>query len=417
MITRQDAEEIAAGWARSESEQRGLEVAPMVAEFELGFVVWTRLPPAVHQVPGDGARTVIDRETGALSTWPGIPPEVVAQMYRQRRPELAERRHTADPEIELRRNARRGPTPTSAAHITADGRLFIARGAKGDQELRHHPLVLDFLTTVEPGRVVRGAERHAELIALSDVLHDADRDRAADGRPRISLDEARAWLLTASCETYFVREPGDPLAGRQSRPCETCIATLVNFALLPWSDLAYTEEWRPEPGSKIAQPGRFPDEVAAVLGDGGWLPLPDFVAEALADTMIEETVEVAGKRFRHEAFQVARQLVADFPGIMCGRRGPGGQRAIRLLQLDPPTAAYTADVLGEFAGVIGSRLFPIGVEAQGDAFLAVDETGRVFGFDQGGEWFLGESIDVAIVSLMTGSGPADRVRDDGTWGL
>jgi len=179
--------------------------------------------------------------------------------------------------------------------------------------------------------------------------------------------------------------------------------------------LAFTEEWRPDPNEKIAQPGRFPAEVAGVLADGGWLPLPGFVAEALAEGMIEETVAVAGRRFRHEPFPAAARLVADFPGIMCGRRGPGAQRAIRLLHLDPTAAAHTADLLGEFAAVIGVRLFPIGVEAQGDAVLAVDERGRVFAFDQGGEWFLGETVDEAIMSLLTGRGPAERVHDDGTW--
>lgn len=415
MITRQDAEEIAAGWARTESERRGYEVAPMVSEFDFGFVVWTRQPPSVLPIPGDGARTVIDRDTGALSTWPGIPPEVVAQMYRERRPTLAAQRHTADPEVELRRNARRRPAPTSAAHLTVDGRLFIGRGAKGDQDLDHHRLVREYLATVEPGTLVRGAERHAEIIALSDALHEADRLRAAAGAAPIELEEARAWLLTAGFETYFVRETGDPLAGSQSRPCESCVRTLVHFALLPWSDLAFTEEWRPGPNDKIAQPGRFPPEVASVLADGGWLPLPDFVAAALAEGMIEETTEVAGRRFRHEPFPAVSRLVADFPGIMCGRRGPGARRAIRLLHLDPTAAAHTADLLGDFAEVVGARLFPIGVEAQGDAILAVDERGRIFALDQGGEWFLGETIDEAVTGLLTGSGLAERIRDDGTW--
>ena len=46
--------------------------------------------------------------------------------------------------------------------------------------------------------------------------------------------------------------------------------------------------------------------------------------------------------------------------------------------------------------------------------LAVDEQGRVFALDQAGEWFLGETLDEALVNLTIG-GPAARVRDDGTW--
>ena len=47
MISRQDAEQIAAEWARRESVRRGYECTPMMSEFDLGYVVWTKEPPAV----------------------------------------------------------------------------------------------------------------------------------------------------------------------------------------------------------------------------------------------------------------------------------------------------------------------------------------------------------------------------------
>ena len=65
--------------------------------------------------------------------------------------------------------------------------------------------------------------------------------------------------------------------------------------------------------------------------------------------------------------------------------------------------------------MIGAPLFPLGVEARGDAILALDDRGRVFALDQGGEWFLGEGIDAVPTGLLTGDGPAERIRDDGTW--
>src|SRR4051812_36963282 len=167
MITREDVEEIAAGWARGESERRGYECTPVISEFDLGFVVWTKQPPTVLPIPGDGARTVIDRATGALSTYPGVPANVIADLYRTHQPAVAARRRTVDPEVELRRNARRRPAPTTAAHLTLDGHLFIARGAKGDQQIDHHPLVAAQLAALPPAETVRGTERHAELIVLS----------------------------------------------------------------------------------------------------------------------------------------------------------------------------------------------------------------------------------------------------------
>lgn len=402
MITRAEAEEIAARWALSESEQRGYGCEPMLAEFDLGYVIWTRQPATILPVPGDGARTVIDRATGVLTTWPGIPLDDLAALYRERRPAAS---RTADAVVALRRAASRRPSPTTVAHLITDGRLVRAQGAKGDQQLGHHRLVARYLSTVEEGARVRGAERHAELIAVSDALHEADRER----RRPLTLDEARAWLIGAEFEAYLVRDTGDPAGGRPARPCETCIGALVDFALLPWSDLAHTGEWR-HGADHIPEPGRFPHEVARILTGGGWLASD--AREGLGDAAIARTVEASGGRLR--AFPAARRVVTEFPGVRCGRRGPGLRRAVRLLTLDPMLGAYAAAALDEFAQVIGASLFPIGSEG-GDAIVAVDELGRVFVLDQAGEWMVGESIDEALVSLLAGDGPAARVRDDGTW--
>lgn len=407
MITRAEAEEIAAGWARRESERRGYACAPMLAEFDLGFVVWTKQPATVLPIPGDGARTVIDRETGVVSTYPGIPADVIAELYRSHRPGLAARRRTVDPEVELRREAHRRPSPTTAAHITVDGTLFRARGAKGDQEIRHHRLVAEYLRGRDPRAVVRGAERHAELIVLSDVLHEAD--------PAITREAARSRLRTARFESFFVRETGDPRAGQPSRPCETCLVALVDFAVLPWPDLAYAQEWPARFSDRIAQPGRFPDAVAGQLADAGWTPMNRESAEVLADVAIDDVVKVPGLRHRHVPFPVVRDVLADFPLVHSGRRGPGARRAIRQFTIGPREAAHTADTLAELAAVVGAPLFPLGVEAGGDAVLAIDDRSRVFALDQGGEWFLGEGIDAVLTGLLTGDGPAERIRDDGTW--
>ncbi len=401
MITRAEAEEIAARWARHESEQRGYGCEPMLAEFDLGYVVWTRQPSTVLSVPGDGARTVIDRETGVLSTWPGVPAEEIAAIYRDRRPRPA---GTVDPAITLLRLTRRRPAPTTVTHLTAGDRLFRAQGAKGDQQINHHALVVDRLEMLGAEAQVRGAERHAELIALSDALHEASRDRGRE----ITLDEARAWLTGASFEAFPVRDQGDPLTSEDYRPCQTCISVLVDLAVLPWSDLAFTSEWR-HGSDRFPVAGRFPHEVARTLAGGGWIgPGPG----TLGDAAIDKAVEAS--RGRLQPFEAARAAVKDFPGVRCGRRGPGLRRAIRLLRLDPVPGAYSAAALVEFAEVIGVPLFPIGVEG-GDSVVAIDELGRVFALDQAGEWFVGSTLDEALTGLLTGDGPARRVRDDGTW--
>jgi hypothetical protein len=286
-----------------------------------------------------------------------------------------------------------------------DGHLFVARGAKGDQQIDHHPLVKSFLTTVPTGRLVRGAERHAELIALSDALHE-------DGKHGTNQNHRHD--MHASFESFLIRETGDPLAGTPARPCETCLAALVDFGLLPWSELGHIADSR-STSEQIPQPGRFPEEVAAVLAGGGWLPLAGVSRDALADTAIKDTVRIPGQTRRHRPFPAVRAALGDFPVLQVMRRGPGVRRLIRPLTIDPMAAAHSADVLGEFAEVIGAPVFPLGVEARGDAWLVVDERGRVFALDQGGEWFVGDSVDHALIGLLTGDGPAERIRDDGSW--
>lgn len=412
MIDRAEAEQIAAGWARQESLRRGYECTPMLSEFDVGYVVWSKEPPEVLPMPGDGTTTIIDKETGHISTWPGLPPMVVQDMYRQRRASVVSARRTASPEVELRRNVRRRPTPGVAAHLTLRDKEYVARGAKGDQELDHHPLVRDHLDGLSPGHLARGGDRHAELLVLSDALHALEAARAEAGEPPLTVDGARDLLRGGRLAALRVREPGDPAGGQPMRPCESCLTALVHFGVLPPADLAFTEEWLPRRTRPNPQPGRFPDDIAAALVEGGWSPRES--DEVLADAAIERVCAVAGQRHRHTPFPAARRALADFPGIVCGRRGPGMRHWIRRFQIDPMAAAFSADILADFAAVIGVGLFPLGAEGTDDSMLAIDEHGRVFALDQAGEWFIGHTVDTALVNLLLGA-EARRVRDDGTW--
>jgi SUKH-3 immunity protein len=49
-----------------------------------------------------------------------------------------------------------------------------------------------------------------------------------------------------------------------------------------------------------------------------------------------------------------------------------------------------------------------------EALMVGDEHGRVFLLDQAGEWFLGPSLDQALVTLYQGR-EQPRLRDDRTW--
>ena len=113
MITREEAERISAVWAHRESLRRGYKCAPMVDEFELGYIVWSAPPPSVATLPGDIGRTVIDKQTGKVTSWAALPGPLIAQMYRDYRAARPDVVHTMDLAAELRRNTTACPRPTS----------------------------------------------------------------------------------------------------------------------------------------------------------------------------------------------------------------------------------------------------------------------------------------------------------------
>lgn len=382
----------------------------MIEEFDLGYLIMSAVPSGARALPGDLPTTVVDKETGEVSTWPRLPFEAVAQMFRQRRPQEPRPPRTVDPASQLLREITRLPTPGAVAHLTLNGHVQVAQGAKGDVELRHHPLVRSYLDELPPGHLVRGGERHAEMIVVSDVLHEHDHRRAIDGLPPLTMSEARTILASSRIEFFRIREPGDPAAGRARVPCDSCINFLVQFNALPWSDLAYVQEWRSQP-QVDPEPGRFPVEVANALVEAGWRP--HFGDEVLAEAAVRDVTAVTGRRHRHAVFPAVMPTLTAFPGLESRRQGPGEQVWISRLDIHPWDMAHTADTLADFAAVLGVRLFPLGTE-RGESIIAVDEQGRIFALDQAGEWFLGPDIDSALTTLLLGRAPA-RVRDDGTW--
>ncbi|SCL35367.1 YwqJ-like deaminase [Micromonospora pallida] len=410
MIDRQQAEQLATVWARRDSQRLGHECAPLVEEFDLGYVISSTVAGDVPTLPGDLPTTVVDRETGEVSHWPRLPADVIAQTYRQRRPSQPAPR-TVDPAAQLLREIRRLPTPGTTAHLTLDGRTYVAQGAKGDLDLNHHPLVQGYLSSLPAGHLVRGGDRHAELIVVSDVLHEYDHQRALQGQHPLEFEEYLSLLESARMEVFWVREPGDPVGGPADQSCASCITALVNLRLLPWPDLAYTREWHPDP-QPVPDPHRFPAEVAHALATAGWQQT--IFNEALAAGAIEDTLEIGTAAHRHQVFPAAEEALIAFPALLSKRRGPGEQVWISRFTTNPLRAAHSAASLADFGAVLGMRLFPIGAERPRESILAVDELGRVFALDQAGEWFLGADIDAALTTLLLGRAPA-RVRDDGTW--
>ncbi|MFJ8577092.1 SUKH-3 domain-containing protein [Micromonospora sp. NPDC093277] len=410
MIERQQAEQLAAVWAQRDSERLGFACTPLIEEFDLGYLITSTVSSEARALPGDLPTTVVDKDTGEVSTWPRLPLAAVSQMYRQRRPPEPRAPRTVDPTAHLLREIARLPTPGGAAHLTLEGRVQVAHGAKGDLELHHHPLVQSYLDELPSGHLVRGGERHAEMIVVSDVLHERDHQRATDGSPPLTMEEARQALSGSRIEFFRIRESGDPAGGPAELPCDSCINFLVHFNALPWSDLGYTHPRLSEPQTD-PDPGRFPREVADALVLAGWRP--HFGDEVLAAASMRDVTAVASMTHSHAAFPAAMSTLTAFPGLATGRKGPGEDVWISRLDLLPRRVAHSADTLADFGAVLGVRLFPLGTERQ-ESIIAVDEQGRIFALDQAGEWFLGPNIDAALTTLLLGRAPA-RVHDDGTW--
>ncbi|MFU8849667.1 SUKH-3 domain-containing protein [Micromonospora sp. SL1-18] len=410
MIERQQAEQLAAVWARRDAERLGHPCTPLIEEFDLGYLITSTVSPEARALPGSLPTTVVDKETGEVSTWPRLPLAAIAQLYRQRRPPEPRAPRTVDPASQVLREITRLPTPGAAAHLTLDGRVHVAHGVKGDVELHHHPLVQSYLDGLPSGHLVRGGERHAEMIVVSDVLHERDHRRVAEGLGPLSMEEARQTLGSSRIEFFRIREAGDSAGGRAQIPCDSCINFLVRLNALPWSDQAYAQEWRSRP-QVDPEPGRFPTEVANALVEAGWRP--HFGDEVLAEASVRDVTAVTGRRHAHEVFPAAISTLTSFPGLESRRQGPGEEVWISRVEIRPWDTAHNADTLADFAAVLGVRLFPLGTERQ-ESIIAVDEYGRIFALDQAGEWFLGPDIDAALTTLLLGRAPA-RVRDEGTW--
>jgi hypothetical protein len=158
---------------------------------------------------------------------------------------------------------------------------------------------------------------------------------------------------------------------------------------------------------------RFPTEVETVLRASGWTEgrqVPETSAEAIRIVCAQPGADGS----RHVPFPAAEVALAEFGGIFVRQDEPGAELRRRPFALDPTMAAATAATLADLGRLLGTKLFPLGVEGDGDAVLAIDEQGRVFAIDHAGEWFLGPTLEAALATLITGLEPP-RVKDDGTW--
>ena len=160
-------------------------------------------------------------------------------------------------------------------------------------------------------------------------------------------------------------------------------------------------------------PERFPDEVNDVLRDAGWSE--GRRAEQQTDAAVATVRDQVGRHgARLEVFDAAVEALTEFCGLYVPQDGPGADLRRRPFAFDPSEVAACTETLADLGRWLDTRLFPIGIEGDHDSILAIDEPGRVFALDHAGVWYLGDSIDAAVITLITGTQPP-RLDDGGKW--
>jgi hypothetical protein len=150
---------------------------------------------------------------------------------------------------------------------------------------------------------------------------------------------------------------------------------------------------------------RFAPDVEAALRDAGWQPGRKLDAEALAE--MHRAVSARSGVFggKLTVSFAADPVLAEFGGLVIGGDREGLQVSPRPFAIDPTMAAHSVETLIDAGRALGTQLYPVGVEGDEDAVLAIASTGAVIAVDPVGEWLLGDTFDEALETLVTGRAP------------
>jgi hypothetical protein len=138
---------------------------------------------------------------------------------------------------------------------------------------------------------------------------------------------------------------------------------------------------------------RFPPDVRMMLDQAGWSPGRD-ISAAVAQWEVQFAGRLAGMTF----YPAARAAMREFG-------------ALRIPQAAAPEIGYHSYIFPTAGGVATDRtegfleeyehpVFPLGNYQDGPAELVMDEQGRVFLLHWANDWYLGATIDAALISLV-----------------
>lgn len=157
----------------------------------------------------------------------------------------------------------------------------------------------------------------------------------------------------------------------------------------------------------------LPLDVEAALRSVGWDPQTRDEARARRwALMLAGYATTDGHT--HVIVPPAIEVFARYGGVEIPPVDEGRQVAPAGFRLDPGRVQATVATLAALGASLHTNLTPIGDEGGGVGLLAIDGDGRVFVIDHTGEWFVGNTIEDALTTLVLGIQPA-RIRRDGTW--
>jgi hypothetical protein len=197
--------------------------------FDLGYVLWRKLPPALPDGADVGAaRVVVDGATGEPSIWPSSSVPMVIDLYRAHRARTPVHPLTYDPVAQAEYDRVHAPFPQRRTELVlGGGQRRSARGMTGDPAPRPHPIVRDLLAGLPAGQRERGGDRCSEVHVISDLLYAEDARREPAGLPPLrAADLPEQVFRDATIGSTWIREPGDPMDGQPSDPCSSCAALL-----------------------------------------------------------------------------------------------------------------------------------------------------------------------------------------------
>lgn len=161
-MNRKDAEERARRWVESVAP----DAEPVLYEFDRGWVISARFPPAMAYPLGLPSM-ILDRESGELVIGGTLPPEELAEWYK------------------------RDFQPPHTAELTIGDRRWTAESRPPGTDLFLHPIVSTFFDAMPADYREPGVEHSAEAIVFSEMFIAEEIARAEAGLPRLTLPIAR----------------------------------------------------------------------------------------------------------------------------------------------------------------------------------------------------------------------------------